>query len=134
MIVDNTSTGATLAMNRLTIVDELLRSTTRLVVNRGLFDDEWKKARLDRLIMLIKSALEADRRVLLEMNVSKQDVDAVVAELPCLKAPTISPLLGDQGVAIKTAVLSKETPSLIPRLKALGARDILEYRLEKLAH
>lgn len=134
MIVDNTSTGATLVQNRLTIVDELMRSTTRLVANRRALENPLKKAKLDKLVMLIKSSLEADRRVLLEMNVSKKDLDAVVAELPSMKAPTISQLMGDQGVAVKTAVLSKDAPALIPRLIELGARDILEYRLEKIVH
>jgi ATP phosphoribosyltransferase len=134
MIVDNTSTGATLIQNRLTIVDELMRSTTRLIANRKALENPMKKAKLDKLVMLIKSSLEADRRVLLEMNVSKEDLDAVVAELPSMKAPTISQLMGDQGVAVKTAVLSKDAPALIPRLIELGAKDILEYRLEKIVH
>lgn len=132
MIIDNTSTGSTLASNRLVIVDELMRSTTRLVAHRAVFDDPAKKEKLDRLVMLIRSTQEADRRVLLEMNVSKPDFEKLVAQLPCMRSPTVSPLFGEEGYAVKAAVPASEVHRLIPLLTELGARDILEYRLEKI--
>ena len=132
MIVDNTSTGATLVSNRLEIVDEILRSTTRLVAHRSVLDDPWKKDKLDRMMMLIESTLNAKLWVLLEMNVSADKLDALVGELPALSAPTVSPLFSDQGYAVKVAIPSKNAPVLIPRLRELGATGILEYKLEKI--
>lgn len=132
MIVDNTSTGATLVSNRLAIVDELLRSTTRFVANRRALEDPFKKEKLDRLIKLMKSTLEAERRVLLEMNVPEDKLQLIVDSLPAMRSPTVSPLFGDQGYAVKVAVPSKDSPGLITKLLELGATDILEYRLEKI--
>jgi ATP phosphoribosyltransferase len=132
MIVDNTSTGATLVSNRLEIVDELLVSTTRLVAHRSVLEDPWKKSKLERMIMLIRSTLDAKLWVLLEMNIAVERLDDLVAALPAMRSPTVAPLFGDQGYAVKVAVPSKESPTLIPSLRKLGATGILEYRLQKI--
>lgn len=132
IIVDNTATGTTLHHNHLAIVDELMRSTTRFVCNKKALDDPFKRKRLEEITMLIKSTLQASRKVLLEMNVSEADFKRLVAELPCMRAPTISKLYNDEGYAIKVAVPSGDVASLIPRLVALGASDILEYRVDKI--
>jgi ATP phosphoribosyltransferase len=66
------------------------------------------------------------------MNVDKADLERLVANLPCMRAPTISELYNGQGYAIKVAVPAADVPQLIPRLVALGAQDILEYKLEKI--
>jgi len=68
------------------------------------------------------------------MNVSKEDFSRLVAELPCMRAPTISELYNGDGYAIKIAVASRQVKDLIPRIVALGGRDILEYKLEKIRH
>jgi len=132
MIIDNTATGSTLAANRLEIVDELLRSTTRFICNAAALEDPVKRKALDELVLLMKSSLLAKEKVLLEMNVDADDFDRVVANVPCMKAPTVSQLYGGQGYAIKIAVPSSTVKDLIPKLVALGARDILEYKLEKI--
>lgn len=133
MIVDNTATGATLRQNRLHIVHELLRSTTRFMANaNSLANDPWKREKLNQMTLLMESTLQAQRRVLLEMNVTKSAMDAVMALLPAMQSPTVTPLHNTDGFAVKSAVLSKETAKLIPQLKEAGATDILEYRLEKL--
>ena len=80
----------------------------------------------------MKSAMRAKEKVLLEMNVSRDDFERLVAELPCMRAPTVSELYNGEGYAIKIAVSSKAVPALIPRIIALGGRDILEYKLEKI--
>lgn len=132
MIIDNTSTGSTLKVNRLTIVDEILASTTRFLAGGTAMTDPWKKDKLQQLQMLMQSSLNAGNKVLLEMNVSKADLSVLVADLPCMRSPTVSPLYGEDGYAVKIAVASKEVSKLIPQLVARGARDLLEYRLEKL--
>lgn len=132
MIVDNTATGTTLKQNRLTIVDELLRSTTRFICNKKALENPAKKTMLDEMVMLMESCLRARDRVLLEMHFSSEDFEKVIQELPCMKAPTVAKLYGDQGYAVKIAVSNREVPSLIPRLVSMGAKDILEFKLEKI--
>lgn len=132
MIVDNTASGETLRWNRLSVVDELLRSTTRFVAHPGALQDPWKKRKLDELVMLMKSSIFADEKVLLEMNVPSECFESLVRGLPCMRSPTVAPLHGDGGFAVKIAVPARDVRELIPRLVAAGARDILEYRLEKI--
>lgn len=132
MIIDNTATGATLASNRLVIVDEIMRSTTRFICSRQALEDKNKKRQLEELTMLMKSSLAARNKVLLEMNLSAADFEKIASQLPCMKAPTVSELYNGSGYAVKIAVDKKEVPSLIPKLVAWGAKDILEYKLEKI--
>ncbi len=133
MIVDNTATGATLRQNRLTIVDTLLRSTTCFVGNqKSIESDPWKKEKLEQMVLLMQSTLRAQKQVLLEMNVANDAMDAVLQALPSLKSPTVTSLHQQEGFAVKAAVKAKDVPHLIPQLKAAGATDILEYKLERL--
>jgi ATP phosphoribosyltransferase len=132
MIVDNTATGTTLKQNRLAIVDELLKSTTRFICNKKALENPVKRKMLDEMVMLMESCLRARNKVLLEMHFSCDDFEKVIKQLPCMKSPTVSKLYGDEGYAVKIAVENKEIPTLIPRLISLGARDILEFRLEKI--
>lgn len=132
MIIDNTATGSTLDANRLQIVDELLQSTTRFICNRAAFENPRKRQQLEELTMLMQSCLRAREKVLLEMNVDEKDLEALVTNLPCMRAPTIAQLYGEQGYAIKVAVPAGTVKQLIPQLVSLGAKDILEYKLEKI--
>jgi ATP phosphoribosyltransferase len=132
LIVDNTSTGTTLRHNRLVIVDELMRSTTRFIAHKSALDNPVKRQKLDELVMLMQASLRAKAKVLLEMNVSPEVFEAVVGQLPAMRSPTVSPLHGADGFAVKVAVDKSDVAALVPRLVAAGARDILEYRLEKI--
>lgn len=131
ILVDNTSTGSSLRANNLKVVDTLMESSTRLFASKSAMRDEWKARKIMELKMLFEAALAARSKVMLEMNVSRADFDALVAGIPSMKSPTISPLLGDGGYAIKIAVPKSDVPVLLPRLKSLGATDIVEYDLRK---
>ena len=132
IVIDNTSSGTTLHHNRLLIVDELMQSTTRFICNKQALEDPAKRARLEELTMLMKSTIEARTKVLLEMNFSIEDFNNLASDLPCMLAPTVSPLYKNKGYVIKIAVPSSDVPRLIPRLVSMGARDILEYKLQKI--
>ncbi len=131
LIVDNTATGSALAANRLEVVDELLRSTTRFIANPRALENGRVREAVEDLTLLMRSVLEARRRVLLEMNVERAHLDAVVELLPAMKSPTVQPLSGDDAFSVKVAVLREVVPQLIPVLKRAGATDILETRLRR---
>ncbi len=132
IIIDNTATGNTLQHNRLVIVDEIMQSTTRFFCNKKAYADPLKRKCFDEMTMLMQSAMRAKNKVMLEMNVPTDCFDRIVNDLPCMRAPTISELYNNQGYVIKVAVSSTEVPSLIPKLVAMGARDILEFKVEKI--
>ncbi len=131
MIVDNTATGRTLIENGLRIVDTIITSSTCMFASKKALADPEKKQKIMELKMLFEAVLDARDRVMLEMNVSRARFEDLVKGLPSMKSPTISPLYGDDGYAIKIAVKKSEVPVLLPKLKALGATDILEYDLRK---
>lgn len=124
-IVDNTATGATLEANGLTIRATILRSSTRLYANRAAWEDPWKRARIDDLVTMLSAVLEARRRVMLELNVSSADLEEIVAALPAMREPTIAPLHGDAGYAVRAAIPRDELATLIPDLKRRGGSDIV---------
>ena len=123
ILIDNTSTGSSLHANHLKIVDTLMESSTRLYTE--------KKQKIMELKMLFQTVLNARSRVMLEMNVSQDKFDALVKGLPAMRSPTVSPLFGGNGYAIKIAVEKSDVPTLLPRLQSLGATDIVEYELRK---
>jgi ATP phosphoribosyltransferase len=131
MIIDNTSSGQTLRDNGLRVIATILESSTRFVASRAALANREKRKRIEELVMLFKAVLDGRSRVMLEMNVSKEKFDALIAGIPSMKSPTVAPLFGDEGFAIKIAVKKPQVPALLPRLKKLGATDIVEYDLRK---
>lgn len=131
LIVDNMASGRTLKENGLEIVDRLFSSSTRFIANKDSLRDPCKREKIGEIEMLIKAMLDARERVMLEMNVPLDKMEEVVRALPCMRAPTVSPLYKDKGYAVKAAVRKGETVKLLPLLKKLGATDILEYELNK---
>ncbi|GAB4549287.1 MAG: ATP phosphoribosyltransferase [Phycisphaerales bacterium] len=131
-IVDNTATGATLRANGLEIIDELMTSSTRLYASRRAMEDGAKRERIEALVMLIASVLEARRRVMLELNVADEQLASVVEILPCMREPTVSRLHAGGGWAVKAAVPRSGLPTLIPRIKAAGGTDIIVSNPEQI--
>jgi len=125
LIVDNTATGATLAANGLSIVDTLLASSTRLYANPAAMDDPVRRAAIEQLTLLLRSVLEARRRVMLELNVCAAALEAVCAALPSMREPTIASLHGNAGFAVKVAIPRDSVARVVPCIKALGGTDIV---------
>lgn len=131
MIIDNVSTGRTLKEHNLRIVDTIMESSTRFIANNSALDDPWKREIISELKMLFQSVLDARIRVMLEMNVSEETFKKIIDVLPCMRSPTVAPLHGQKGYAVKVAVKRSEVVKLIPLLKKYGATDILEYEFRK---
>jgi ATP phosphoribosyltransferase len=131
-IVEVTETGSSLRANRLRIIDTVLESNTQLIANPQALDDPWKRTKLDNIALLLKAAIEAQGRVGIMLNARRADLDAVLALLPALQRPTISPLSDDDWVAINTIIEERTVRDLIPKLKAARAQGIVEYPLNKI--
>ena len=130
MIIDNTSTGQTLKDNGLNIIGTLLESSTRFVASRSALANPEKRRRIEELAMLFRAVLDGRERVMLEMNIPKENFESL-SSLPAMRSPTVAPLFADAGYAVKIAVNKYEVPDIIPKLKKLGALDIVEYDLRK---
>ena len=130
-IVDVTETGSTLRAHGLKIIETLLRSDAVLVANRDAAADPAKRAAMDDIVTLLRGAIEAEGRVLIKLNVTEEQLQAVLAVVPSMKAPTVSPL-AEGGYAIETVVDKRGVNRLIPELKTAGATDILEMPISKI--
>ena len=131
ILIDNTSTGSSLKANRLKIVDTLMESSTRMYASKAAMEDPEKKQKILEMKMLFETVLNARSRVMLEMNCAEDKFETLIKGIPSMKSPTVSPLFGGNGYAIKIAVKKSEVPTLLPKLQSLGATDIVEYELRK---
>lgn len=131
-LVDLTETGSTLRRNGLRIIDVVLESTTRLLANRAAWEDPEKRAAIEEIRTLLLGVIEARGRVLLSMNTPADKLEAVIAELPAMKRPTVNQLYGSHDYEITTVAEKSSVNILIPRLKAAGAEDILELPISKI--
>lgn len=131
-IMELTETGSTLRRNAMKIIDVVFTSSTRLVMNKQSYADAQKRAEAEDLRTLLEGALAARGRVLVKLNVSKENLDQVIAILPAMKAPTVSQLFGNGYYAVETVVEKRNINRLIPELKHRGAEDILEIPITKI--
>jgi ATP phosphoribosyltransferase len=131
-IVDNTATGSTLRANGLAIIDEIMTSSTRLYASQQAMEDESIRPQLDDFVMLLTAVLQARGRVMMDLNVSQENLKTVVDVLPCMHTPTVSPLSDDGWVAIRSAVPRNKLAEIIPKLKLAGACDIVTTSVEQL--
>ena len=133
-IVELTETGRALRAAGLRIVDTILTSYTELIANPASYDVPEKAHAMGQLLTLLQGTLEARGKVLVKLNVSAADLDAVIALVPAMKAPTVSELFGGGGYAVETVVQKATINTLIPALKDAGATDIIELPLAKIVH
>ena len=131
-IVEITETGSSIRANNLRIVDEVMSSTPRLIANHATMDDPWKVAKLDNLALMLRSCLAAEGKVGLMLNTRSENLDAITALLPALKMPTVSRLSEEGWIAVNTIIDETAVRSLIPKLRAAGARGIVEYAINKI--
>jgi ATP phosphoribosyltransferase len=131
-IVDVSETGSSIRANRLRVIDTVLESTPRFIANRDAYADEWKRRKMERVLLLLNGAIAAAGRVGLMMNVPRSHLQKVLDVLPALAAPTISTLADESWVALNTVVEEKLVRELLPELVDRGARGIVEYPLSKI--
>ncbi|MGH2578399.1 MAG: ATP phosphoribosyltransferase, partial [Actinomycetota bacterium] len=123
-IVDVSETGGTLRAHGMKIIDEIMASEVLLVANPASHADPAKRQAMDDLSTLLRGAMDAQGRVLIKLNVTKDRLDELLGFLPSMKAPTVSPLAEENAFAVETVVEKRVVNRLIPQLKAHGATDI----------
>ena len=131
-IVEVTETGSSLKANKLRIVAEILQSTTRFIANHEAYNDDWKRQKIDDIVLMLRATMAAEGKAGLMMNVPKAKLAEVIALLPALQNPTISNLSDDKWFAVSTIVDEAVVRKLIPQLKSSGACGIVEYPISKI--
>lgn len=130
-IIEITETGSSLRANNLEILDTVLETTTVLIANHKMQDDSWKTEKVERLIMLLQSALESRNRVGVMFNVKRDKLEEAINILPPAKVPTISNLMDSEWADVFVVLRKSVVREIIPALKDLGAQSIVEFPLSK---
>ena len=133
-VVDMTETGSALRAAGLKVIETLLVSHTELIAHPASAEDPAKRHAMGQILTLLQGTLEARGKVLVKLNVSADQLQAVLSVLPSLRAPTVSELSGGGAFALETVVAKSDINTLIPALRDHGATDILEIALSKIVH
>ncbi|MGI6600967.1 MAG: ATP phosphoribosyltransferase [Dethiobacteria bacterium] len=131
-IAELTETGRSLKANNLREIETILVSTPRVIMNAASWSDPWKKKKVEHMVTLLKGALLAEQKVMLKMNVHRDNLERVIAKLPALRQPTVSTLSEDCWVAVESVVEEKTVRDLVYELKEAGAEGIVEFPLNKI--
>jgi ATP phosphoribosyltransferase len=131
-IVEVTETGSTIRAHGLRIVCELFESVPQLIANRAAWAAPWKREKIEQIALLLAGALRAEAQVGLKMNVPRDRLQDVIALVPAITAPTVSPLYGTEWFAVESVIAEATVRELIPKLLRAGAVGIIEYPLNKI--
>jgi len=131
-IVDITSTGTTLKVNRLAVIDDVLDSSVRLFARPDVVDG----AKVEQVVTAFESVLAADGRRYLMMNAPKERLDDVKDVIPGLGGPTVMDVEADENgngmVAVHAVVDERDVFETISELRSVGATGILVTEIERL--
>jgi ATP phosphoribosyltransferase len=133
-IVDVTETGSSLRANKLRILETIMESVPQFIANKAVLDDPWKKAKIEKLVLLLQGAYAARDKVGLKMNLPETKLADLLKALPSLRNPTIAQLATQGWIAVETIIDESVVREIIPQLKALGAEGIIEYPLNKVVY
>lgn len=131
-IVDITETGETIRRSGLKIIDVILESSTVLIANMDSYEEEEKRQSIEEIKTLILGAMDAEKRVLIKLNIPQEKLADVITLLPTMKAPSVSKLYNTNYYAVESVVEKEQINELIPKLKRFGAEDILELAINKI--
>lgn len=133
-IVELTETGRSLRANNLKIIDTVITSTTKFIANKAAWQDEFKRAKIENIAILLNAAIDARNTVGLKMNVKRSNLESILKILPAEKSPTISSLADPDYAAVEVIIEDKVERILVPALKRAGASGIITYPLNKVIH
>ena len=133
-IVDVTETGSSLRANKLRVVEVLMESTPRLIVNKEAYKDTWKRRKLERMKLLLEGAIAAEGKAGLMLNIVESELNKVLELLPALSSPTISHLADGKMVAVQTIIDESQVRELLADLHEAGATGIVEFPINKIVY
>ncbi len=130
-IVEITETGSSLRANNLEIIDIVLETTTRFIANKKAYEDPVKREKMENIIMMLQSVINAIPKVCIMMNVPSNKLEEILAVLP-LENPTVSHLAKGDWLDVMAVMDKKVLRDVLPKLKAHGAKSIAELPVNKI--
>lgn len=130
-IVEITETGSSLRANNLKIIDTVLETTTRFIANKKAYEDIEKRKKIENIIMMLQSVINAVPKVCVMMNAPHDKLEDILEVLPS-ENPTVSHLAKGDWVDIMAVMDKKVMREILPRLKELGAKALVELPISKI--
>jgi ATP phosphoribosyltransferase len=131
VIVDLTSTGTTMTVHKLRVVEEILTTSAYLIGNKDSL--RRNKAKIDGLVLALQSVLNAEKKKLIMMNVPKDALEDIKRIMPGMAGPTVSEVAAEVPMlAVNAVVDEEEVHRIINEAKKVGARDILVLPIERI--
>jgi len=127
-IIDITSTGTTLRVNGLDIIEEVLPSSARLFARGDAADDP----KLQEVETALSSVLSAEGKRYVMMNAPEEQLEEIRDVIPGLGGPTVMDVAGEESVAVHAVVDERDVFETINEAKALGASGVLVTEIERL--
>ena len=131
-IVELTSTGSTLALNDLRILDKIYDSEAVLITNNQTLINDNKKLLIKKLLARFTGVLSAKKYKYVMMNAPKNILPKLKKIIPGLKSPTISPLAKEGWISVQSVIKEDVFWETIERLKTVGASGIIVLPIEKM--
>ncbi len=129
-IIDLVSTGSTMALNDLRVIEKIYESQAVLIGKNNLSSE--KEVLIQKLLLRLNGVLAADNYKYVMMNAPETIATIIQTIVPGLKAPTISPLATPGWISIQTVIQEDVFWETIEKLKGAGATGILVLPVEKL--
>jgi len=129
-IFDIVSSGSTLVTNRLKEVEVVLPCEALLIANNNLTEE--KQAILDELLFRFEAIQLAEGKKYVLLNAPKSKLTDIIALLPGMRSPTVTPLAEGDWVSVQSVISEKHFWEIIGKLKAMGAEGILVIPIEKM--
>ena len=129
-IFDIVSSGGTLVSNRLKEVEIVMQSEALMLANKDLSDE--KRAILEELIFRIEAVQTAIDKKYVLLNVPQDKLDEIIAILPGMRSPTVTPLATEGWCSVQSVVEDKRFWEVISKLRTSGAEGIIVLPIEKM--
>ena len=107
-------------------------SYTEVIANQASYDDPAKRHAMSQLMTLLNGTLDARGKVLVKLNVSADQLEAVLAAGPVAEVADGQRAGRRWRFAVETVVAKNQINTLIPALKDAGATGILELPISKI--
>jgi ATP phosphoribosyltransferase len=127
-IIDITSTGTTLRVNGLAIIEEVLSSSAHLFARTEAADDP----KLKEVETALRSVLSAEGKRYVMMNAPEDRLEEIRDVIPGLGGPTVMNIAGEESVAVHAVVEERDVFETINEAKQLGASGVLVTEIERL--
>ncbi|RLG67574.1 ATP phosphoribosyltransferase [archaeon] len=131
LIIDITSTGTTLRLHGLKILDKIMKSEAYLIGYPGELPQEERET-FNKTLLAIRSTVNAENMRMIMMNVPEDILEEVVKIMPGMGGPTVARIESKENLLeVYAVVREEEVFDIVVKAKKIGARDIIVLKLEK---